>query len=287
MRGFVRSLFYLLLPKSYINIFNYFFKKCNLLYYPYFGTHIKNIGDSINPVLFEFFTGTKTINSNSIINIFNREQFFFIGSVLEHVNKNSVIVGAGFISLDSKVTKPKEIYCVRGPKTRDKYIANNIHCPKFYCDPGLIVSQVFKFNVQKIYKYGIVPHYVDRDNTIVKTLVNNSNFKILNIEDDYNVFFKELNQCEYIFSSSLHGIIFSISYMIPCNWIKFSNKIYGNDFKFKDFFSSLNLNIEPSNANMLINNIDVLKENSILIDTSSQQKKLITILNKIGHETVF
>ena len=281
MRSFIRFFFYLILPKSYINIYNYFFKNYNLLYYPYYGKHIKNIGDSINPVIFEYFTDTKTINSNSIINLLKRNKYFFIGSVLEYLDKNSIVIGAGFISQESKVVRPKKIICVRGPKTRDKFIKNNIDCPDFYCDPGLIVSKVFPIKTKKKYKYGVVPHYVDIDNPILDGLCKNPNFKILNIEDSHYKFFKELNQCEYIFSSSLHGIIFSISYSIPCNWIKFSNKVYGDDFKFKDFFNSIDLNIQPCDAAMLKYNISKLKENSIRVDTSFRQKKLINILKKI------
>lgn len=281
MRNIIRSLFYALLPRSFKNNY-YYLKEHALLYYPYFGKNLKNIGDAINPLMFEYFTNKKTINSNSVINILGKTKYFFIGSVLDYIDKNSIVLGAGFISDDSKVKKPKKIYCVRGPKTRQKFISNNIFCPDFYCDPGLLISKFFPIKIPKKYKYGIVPHYVDKDNSILNILLNNPDFKILNIENEYDVFLKELNQCEYVFSSSLHGIIFSISYSIPCGWIKFSNNVYGNDFKFFDFFESIDLNIEPSLANMLLEDINTLKQNSILVNTSIQQLKLISILKEIS-----
>lgn len=282
MRKFLRSIFYLLLPKSYLNIYKYFLKNNTLLYYPYFGKHTKNVGDAINPILFEQLTNKKSINSNSVLNIFNRDKFFFIGSVLDQIDNNSIVLGAGFISKDSPVKIPKKIYAVRGPMTREKFISNNISCPEIYCDPGLLISKSFPIKIPKKYKYGIVPHYIDKDNPIIDILLNNPVFKILNIENKYDIFLKELNQCEYVFSSSLHGIIFSISYLIPCGWIKFSDNVYGNDFKFFDFFESIHLNIEPSPANMLLEDINTLKQNSILVDTSIQQLKLISILKEIS-----
>ena len=282
MKFFLRSIFYALLPKSYLNIYKYLFKNYLLLHYPYFGKHTKNIGDAINPIIFEKLTNKKSINSNSVLNIFNRDKFFFIGSVLDQIDFNSIVLGAGFISKDSPVKIPKKIYAVRGPKTREKFISNNISCPEVYCDPGLLISKSFQITIPKKYKYGIVPHYVDKDHLILDTLSNNPDFKILDIENEFDIFLKELNQCEYVFSSSLHGIIFSISYSIPCGWIKFSDNVYGNDFKFFDFFESINLNVEPSPANMLVKDINTLRQNSILVDTSIQQLKLISILKEIS-----
>jgi len=49
----------------------------------------------------------------------------------------------------------------------------------------------------------------------------------------------DICSCERIFSSSLHGLIAADAYGIHSTWIKFSNKIEGNDFKFYDYFESV------------------------------------------------
>ena len=79
--------------------------------------------------------------------------------------------------------------------------------------------------------------------------------------DKYKPFIDKINECDYIISSSLHGVIMGLVYKKKTIFIQFSDKVIGNKFKFNDFFES----IDATYNNKNIYNKNVLN-NSIIID---------------------
>jgi pyruvyltransferase len=125
---------------------------------------------------------------------------------------------------------------------------------------------------------GIIPHYVDKNNKNLKELVKNLkkegyNVKIIDIEvgDKYKKLIDEINKCEYIISSSLHGVIMGVVYKKKTVFIEFSNKVIGDKFKFYDFFGSMDIDYEYKhllNKDLLDNTINIDYE--VLKDKSSK-----------------
>jgi pyruvyltransferase len=152
-----------------------------------------------------------------------------------------------------KPNQVKEMLMVRGPLTYDKLISKGYKVKRVFGDPGLLFSDIYKSNVTKKHKIGIIPHFNDKNSIGVSKLIK-LGCKYIDIEqaDTPEKFLDELNECEVIFSSSLHGVIIGDSYEIPSYHIKFSNKI--DDFKFRDYYASVKRPYSFVNA---IKNIDL------------------------------
>ena len=183
-------------------------------------------------------------------------------------------MGSGFISSNNKLNiKPHKILSVRGPKTREKLLQMNIECPENYGDPLIIFPLVYNKKQTIQYTIGIIPHYIDKIH--INILVNKLKKKgykvnIINIltGTNYQPFIDEINKCEYIISSSLHGIIMGLVYGKKTIFTKFSNKVVGGLFKFEDFFLSLGIKynvIHFDDKNLLKNIINVNYNNLINI----------------------
>jgi pyruvyltransferase len=163
-----------------------------------------------------------------------------IGSILANVNENCIVWGSGIISKDYVIKKAKFI-AVRGPQTRKHLVNQGFEVPEIYGDPALLLPDFYSPNINKIYKYGVVPHYNDyklisqlykdqKDILVIDLMTNN-----IEVVTDL------ILQCEKIISTSLHGLIVSHAYRIPAIWVQFSNKLFGDGIKFLDYFESVKI----------------------------------------------
>lgn len=207
----------------------------------------QNWGDDINLYLLEKISGRNVVFRNHSLKhyLFPGENYICIGSILGwYENSKSIIWGAGFIREDGDLRrKPKLIKSVRGKFSRNILLAKGYDCPELYGDPALLVSQFYQpKNVYKKHKMGIVAHYVDKENQSIKIFLNTHNDVILIDLVNFVLWtdiIDKIVSCEKIISSSLHGLIVADSYKIPNKWVKFSDKIVGGNFKYLDYFSSV------------------------------------------------
>ena len=209
-----------------------------------------NWGDDINVHLLEIISNRKVgvCNCSLIHKLFSPSHYICIGSILGwYEDEKSEIWGSGFISSDSKLNVvPLRIHSVRGKLTRQKLLEQGIECPESYGDPALLMSRYYTPNIQKKYKIGIVPHFMDFDNDAVNDFIrrNPDSIKIqLKGYKNWTDVVDQICSCELILSSSLHGLIISDSYCIPNLWISLSDAVCGEGFKFYDYFSSVDRDI--------------------------------------------
>ena len=230
----------------------------------------KNIGDALNPYLFEKIFKKEPINIKNSINTGIFPVYSFIGSVLDNsAVKNLHILGSGFRNEKSiMLIKPKKVYACRGPLTREKLIKTGIVVPEVYGDPAILLPKYFNIEAKKSYKMGIIPHYVDKDFAIVRNYINKPEVKFIDVFAPMENFVSDIKSCDFTISSSLHGVIISQAYGIPSVWVKFSNNIGGGNFKFNDYYLSLGIEVLPVEIFNRELTIEELKMRAILPDLS-------------------
>ncbi len=214
-----------------------------------------NFGDMLTPLIIEYLTNKKTILTKRE----DTNKILACGSILTNsLKQNDYVWGTGAMR-EEKILLPKgaKIYALRGPLTRKLIQSDNI--PEIYGDPAILLSKIFNnLNIQKKYKIGLLPHFSDYK----KIKKQYSNYFIINITASIKQIIDQINACEIIITSSLHGMIVSEIFKIPVVWTRIINNSHyktktGNGFKFNDYLASTNRDsMEPIDWKIGIKKID-------------------------------
>lgn len=243
------------------------------------------------------------LNYNICKNIFNIEilestpqecEAVFIGSLLDDFlyngfltlsknfkqtyKKNPVKVwGTGFITDKNKHIRRKyklpeiffrqmSFYALRGGVSKNRIedmLKINLG-DILLADPGLLAPKLLSSQIEKKYAFGIIPHHAELDMDIWNRF-NDDDCKIIKF-DNVNVFetIKEISECEFIFSSALHGLIVADAFGIPNCKIVASDRLWGGMYKFYDYYSAYNINdINYINISDLNHITSLIKEKSL------------------------
>lgn len=201
-----------------------------------------NFGDYIALEIVKRLSGknVKSINQND--SEFMQEHYVTTGSILTQINEHSIVWGTGLAFYSDKFIKAKEFRAVRGKLSLIKVNELGIAC-QVCGDPVLLTPELYKISkIETRYKLGIIPHWIDYYSAML-AYRDCDDVLIIDILKKPELIIEDLLTCEKTISSSLHGIILSHSYGIPCLWVKFSDKIIGDDFKYHDYFTSVNIPI--------------------------------------------
>ena len=213
---------------------------CNTYYYkdaeaPY------NAGDIFGPfILKNLLDQSVAINYTGPSDNHHNPTIMLVGSIISRSLKGCIICGCGIMRSHNEVPNFLECYIIRGKftlakilKSRPEY-ANKI----VLGDPGLVLPYLINERITiKKYKYGIILHYVDKK--FGSYFADIPNVTIIDINNpDILDFANNVMQCEFIISSSLHGLIFADSLCIPTAWIRIKNTVLtSDDIKFYDYYS--------------------------------------------------
>lgn len=202
----------------------------------------KNFGDLITPLILKEM-GYTPIHAPRV----SKAQFVAVGSILDSINASfsGVILGSGFLNDKRPKRLPKaKILAVRGKLTKELLgIEEDISLG----DSGLLVARFITERPNKKYKLGIVPHYSDVENGKLKHFIQHYGDEILVIDvlQPVEDVFSQIASCDFIASSSLHGLVFSDSLNIPNLWLSYSDLLGNGTFKFDDYYSAFDVKRAP------------------------------------------
>jgi pyruvyltransferase len=184
----------------------------------------KNVGDTLTkPILNHFGIDVKYAPRNSTGKV------LFCGSIMKALRPNDIVLGAGVMrETDKFKLNNNKILAVRG-KLTEKILGVNCGV---YCDPALLLPLIYDPEVKVKHEVGIVEHYIDKG-------LYKGGHKI-DVYLNWKDFIKEIKSCKKIISSSLHGCIIAEAYGIQAEWVKLSDNVLGDGFKFRDYLSATN-----------------------------------------------
>ena len=203
-----------------------------------------NAGDLFNIDLIRFLYQEDPIN---FINEGNR--LLLVGSIISKIREGDIINGIGWKGNDmpdyAELIASLKVYGVRGPLTRslfEKYNADLSNL-KFEYDPGLLIKEVYGIDLKKSKEKRIIfiPHYGD---VHVYKGKYPKNIKVISVDNTPKQLAKEILNAKVVYTSSLHGIIFSHALNKPCVFVNPQSD--EPIFKYRDYFLSVGMDLpEP------------------------------------------
>lgn len=246
----------------------------------------ENYGDLLSKYLVEKISGKKVKwihPKKQPWYTWDKKNYVTIGSVIHHASKDSIVWGSGIIDNKQSIEKA-DFRAVRGPQTRKFLQGLGYECPEVYGDPALLLPKYYLPEVEKKYKVGIIPHYHDFK-AISELYANDPEITVidlmtLNVEEVT----RDILSCEKTISSSLHGVIISHAYKIPSIWVEFSNNIFGDGIKYRDYLESVEIpfyQTEFLNRKLSLQEIESLFEKHPGLPDGGKIEKLCEGLMKV------
>lgn len=197
----------------------------------------KNFGDWLSPAICELLSGRKAEHAAP-----GRCELLAIGSILGRIghgwfSHRTTVWGSGFIE-DQSPIRPRHRYCaVRGHRTAERIKGATIEA---LGDPGLLCGMLVPGwkDIVKKHPIGVIPHYKDRHHPAVAAfLAGHPGSVALDVFTEPVELLRKIAECEFVLSSSLHGLVVSDAFQVPNVWVEISGPLRGDRFKFSDYYS--------------------------------------------------
>lgn len=201
-----------------------------------------NFGDILSKHVVEYVANRPVIYSKPV-----DCELFSLGSIMRQVRrscsepankKKPWIWGTGSKgSQRNDFIRNVRIKLVRGPLTATLL---GIKVAE-YGDPGLLISELIDAPIETSKRIGLVPHHSQVNSTHVQDALKKSpRLQLIDVRnEDALAVAREISSCEYVLSSSLHGLIVADSFGVPNTWLNPDGIHQMPRFKFYDYALSV------------------------------------------------
>jgi hypothetical protein len=210
-----------------------------------------NFGDDLSPLLVELMSGRAVEHAEP-----HMADLLAVGSVLQHLGRSLLkprswverlkerrldrvrVWGSGTFG---PTQLPPRVFvhavAVRGSQTQ---AAMGLAADLPIGDPGLLVDR-FSLPAAKRVRWGLIPHVHDVKAPGVAMLTEQLGApRIVNLRDrDILATIAAIRHCDFVVSSSLHGLITADALGVPNIWALFTEDFFGGEWKFRDYFSAV------------------------------------------------
>ncbi|WP_167626652.1 polysaccharide pyruvyl transferase family protein [Paracoccus luteus] len=174
---------------------------------------------------------------------------FTCGSIMHKIRRKNraVVWGTGIKEPDAWFARPLEMRAVRGPLTQQVLDSRRLDVPEVIGDPGLCLPRFhMPASTGKTYRLGLIPHVYDMPFWKQNGNLLPADAVLIDLTDPFESVIDVIASCEATLSTSLHGLIVSHAYGVPTCWTASFSAELENDFKFRDYFQSVGLDLSAS-----------------------------------------
>lgn len=202
----------------------------------------QNFGDYLSADIVELVSGRKVEHAS-----IRRADMIAIGSVLNREKKAKTwglprklhIWGTGSGDPKDEFSSRHYFHAVRGQKCLNQI--KGTKTKPVLGDPGLLSSSLVNKPSTKRIRVGVIPHIRHRDSAVVDELLSNiPGAKVIDVFSPVKQVLSEIASCDFVLSTSLHGLIVADSYGVPNQWLT-TGRCASWEYKFQDYYSSFGL----------------------------------------------
>ena len=165
-------------------------------------------------------------------------KFFVCGSIVALAGPRCTVWGAGLMNRDDAVSPAARFLAVRGPRTRARALACGADCPAICGDPALLLPRLHAPPAVPRRGPGLVAHFSDRPR-LDEARMAAQGLRLIDVQQDIETFIDQVAGCEWVMSTSLHGLIVAHAYGVPAVWVQLRPLPSGDGTKFADHYEAL------------------------------------------------